>query len=313
MLVMPKKEDSVLWLCDECEEVESLKKLRKRAHIVLDSDDEIPVKELTKDKRISRRKGKKDQARDSREKLEKDQTGEKLNKYQTGDKEISEGKLKKDQTRDKATFREKLKKDRTGDKAIISRKKLKTNPTDEKKMISTKELKKNQSEDKGLKPEKHEIQTESKQLHSYVISAEPLIRSLWTGSVSIRNNNESIYTRMYEFSAYLSSKARQDVCNEVARFRQVLKFEMVPKSRVWPKQYEGSGPTDDNIGLYLFPSLIKYEQVYDYLVFEMIRDDMALRASMENAELLVFTSVELPLPFRRFQGKLFLWGVFREY
>ncbi|KAL0421359.1 UNVERIFIED_CONTAM: hypothetical protein Slati_3158800 [Sesamum latifolium] len=91
-----------------------------------------------------------------------------------------------------------------------------------------------------------------------------------------------------------------------------MPVEILPRSYVWPKSFEVSGPTEDNIAVYFFPSLMKYEKVYDYLVFEMMRDDVAIRATVKNAELLIFTSIELPARFRRFQGKLYLWGVFRE-
>lgn len=87
-------------------------------------------------------------------------------------------------------------------------------------------------------------------------------------------------------------------------------WEEVPKSCVWPQGFQESGPTDEDIALYFFPSLTKHETAYESLVFDLIRDDLALRASVMGSELLLFTSIELPHPFRRFQSKLYLWGVF---
>ncbi|KAL0357932.1 UNVERIFIED_CONTAM: hypothetical protein Scaly_1478900 [Sesamum calycinum] len=138
--------------------------------------------------------------------------------------------------------------------------------------------------------------------------AEPLVRPVWTGGFHV----ESAYRRMDGLAAHLSVKACEKVMNEAAAFQKVMPVEIVPRSYVWPESFEVSGPTDDNIAVYFFPSLMKYENVYDFLVFEMIRDDVALKISVRNAELLIFTSIELPSRFRRFQEKLYLWGVFRE-
>ncbi|KAK6139218.1 hypothetical protein DH2020_027038 [Rehmannia glutinosa] len=142
------------------------------------------------------------------------------------------------------------------------------------------------------------------------IYAEPLIRSIWTGIFDVFCG-ESIYQKLGDVYGFLSSKACQKVFNMTAQFQPVLQFEMVPKSYVWPKGFQEAGPTDDNIALYFFPSFVKHENVYDYLVFEMIRDDLAMRAFVQNVELLIFTSIVLPSRFWRFQGKLYLWGVFR--
>ncbi|KAK4429843.1 hypothetical protein Salat_1285000 [Sesamum alatum] len=140
--------------------------------------------------------------------------------------------------------------------------------------------------------------------------AEPLVRPVWTGSFDVWCN-ESVCRRMDGFAAHLSVKACEKVINEAAAFQAVMPIEVLPRSYVWPKSFEVSGPTDDNVAVYFFPSLMKYESLYDYLVFEMMRDDVAMRASVRNTELLIFTSIELPSRCRRFQGKLYLWGVFR--
>ncbi|KAL0385555.1 UNVERIFIED_CONTAM: hypothetical protein Sradi_2949800 [Sesamum radiatum] len=140
-----------------------------------------------------------------------------------------------------------------------------------------------------------------------ITCAEPLVRPVWTGCFEV----ESVCRRMDGLAAHLSVKACEKVI-KAAAFQPVMPVEILPRCNVWPKSFEVSGPTDDHIAVYFFPSLMKYEKVYDYLVFEMMRDDVAMRATVKNAELLIFTSIELPARFRRFQGKLYLWGVFRE-
>ncbi|KAL0323272.1 UNVERIFIED_CONTAM: hypothetical protein Sangu_1946500 [Sesamum angustifolium] len=55
----------------------------------------------------------------------------------------------------------------------------------------------------------------------------------------------------------------------------------------------------------------RYERAFDHLVDEMMHNELGMRAVLQNAELLVFTSTQLPLPYWRFQDKYYLWGVFR--
>lgn len=45
------------------------------------------------------------------------------------------------------------------------------------------------------------------------------------------------------------------------------------------------------------------KQVFEQLVEEMIREELAFRALVQNAELLIFTSTELPL---RYWSKLLI-------
>ncbi|KAL3635314.1 hypothetical protein CASFOL_019861 [Castilleja foliolosa] len=145
----------------------------------------------------------------------------------------------------------------------------------------------------------------------FVTYAEPLIRSVWTGMFDMVSHDESNFRVMHDVQAFLSSKACKNVREVASLFRPVLRFEKVSRLNVWPKGFIcRSGPTDDSIGVYFFP-LLGNEENYDHLVFEMVRDDLAMRASLGDAELLVFASTVLPDRFWRFQGRLYLWGVFR--
>ncbi|XP_075084309.1 uncharacterized protein LOC107783956 isoform X2 [Nicotiana tabacum] len=143
--------------------------------------------------------------------------------------------------------------------------------------------------------------------HGGLDRAQPLIDFIWRGSFNIWNKEyETFYGQ-----AHLSVKACQKVFEEASLLPASLQLEMLPKSDLWPKSFTISEPTDDNIALYFFPSDIRWEKVFDRLVEKMISNELALRAIVTNAELLVFTSTELPLLYWRFQGKHYLWGVFR--
>ncbi|KAG8366137.1 hypothetical protein BUALT_Bualt17G0044700 [Buddleja alternifolia] len=121
-------------------------------------------------------------------------------------------------------------------------------------------------------PKTHSPSDESH--HDRHVYAEPLIRSIWGGRFNVYTG--ATYTTMEGFSAFVSSKACKKVYEEAVQFPPM-----------------------------------KYEGVYDTLVFDMITGDLVLRAFLGKAELLIFTSLDLPLPISRFQGKIYLWGALR--
>ncbi|XP_055802547.1 uncharacterized protein LOC129871614 isoform X2 [Solanum dulcamara] len=145
-------------------------------------------------------------------------------------------------------------------------------------------------------------------VHAVVEQALPVLDPIWRGSFNIWNKE---YKTFGGVVAHLSVRACQKVFEEAKLFSLFLPLEMLPKSDIWPKSFNTSEPRDDNIALYFFPLDARYEQDFDHLVDEMIGEELALRAVMTNAELLVFTSTELPLHYWRFQHKHYLWGVFK--
>ncbi|XP_019190342.1 PREDICTED: uncharacterized protein LOC109184758 isoform X2 [Ipomoea nil] len=137
---------------------------------------------------------------------------------------------------------------------------------------------------------------------------EPVSDIIWRGSFNFWNANYSIVDGLV---AHLSVKACEKVYKQACVMPSLLHLEMHRKSDVWPDTFSPSGPTDDHIALYFFPADSRCEKRIDDLVNLMIREDLAMRVFLSNAELLVFTSNELPLRYWKFQGKPFIWGVFR--
>ncbi|KAL6562633.1 hypothetical protein OROGR_003640 [Orobanche gracilis] len=189
-------------------------------------------------------------------------------------------------------------------------------PKKKKKKTTTKEIHWLCDDCESLNPSnlkrKREKKSADLRKSAVVCAAEPLICSVWTGTFDIFQD-ESNYIRMDScYHAFLSSKACQKVSKASARLDHVIQFEILPRFFFWPKSFEVFGrPTDDDIALYFLPSLTEQES-YDCLLSEMIRDDLALRALVDDAELLIFASTMLPPRFWRLQGKLYMWGVFRE-
>ncbi|KAM1105535.1 hypothetical protein ACFX13_002543 [Malus domestica] len=140
------------------------------------------------------------------------------------------------------------------------------------------------------------------------VAAQPIIDPIWRGSLSIFNKDFNIVSGLV---AHLSSLACPKVREEAELLPLLLFPELVNRTDVWPKAFEKCGPNDQSIALYFFPDNERDEKDFDTLVVSMIQDDLAMRAVLEDAELLVFTSVILPEQYRRFQTKFYLWGVFR--
>ncbi|KAK9678736.1 hypothetical protein RND81_11G230300 [Saponaria officinalis] len=137
---------------------------------------------------------------------------------------------------------------------------------------------------------------------------QPLIDVAWRGYCDIDDNE---YLMSLILRAHLSNKAHENVHDAVTLLPKLLNFNFVPKKYAWPKSFEESPPTSNAIGLYLFPDDERAEELYDGLVHKMIDYDLALNSIVDNLELLVFCSIELPREEWSFMGKYYLWGVFR--
>ncbi|KAG6420562.1 hypothetical protein SASPL_117095 [Salvia splendens] len=144
--------------------------------------------------------------------------------------------------------------------------------------------------------------------------AQPLIRAAWAGRFLVYSYVEFTCETFEGLKGCVSSRACAAVRSAAERLPATIKWKKVPRASVWPKSFERKGgPTDDDIALFFFPSVTKHETGYDSLMFDLIRKDAALTVPLmgSHTELLLFTSVDLPLLFTRFQGSLYLWGVFR--
>ncbi|XP_057505253.1 uncharacterized protein LOC130788557 isoform X1 [Actinidia eriantha] len=140
------------------------------------------------------------------------------------------------------------------------------------------------------------------------LPAQPVIDPIWRGRFNICNKGYRLFDGVV---SHLSSKACSKVWEEASLLPELLCVEMLPKNAVWPKSFQISEPSDENIALYFFPVNGSFERVFDQLVDDMMQEELAMRATLRNAELLIFPSAELPLLYWKFLGKYYLWGVFR--
>ncbi|KVI03076.1 Zinc finger, FYVE/PHD-type [Cynara cardunculus var. scolymus] len=150
--------------------------------------------------------------------------------------------------------------------------------------------------------------SQSADFENNVPCGQPIIDPVWRGSFSILDRDYDLFEG---FVAHLSTKACDKVYKEANMLPSLLQLEMHPKTVLWPKSFQECEPSDVNIALYFFPGDQINEKDFDHLVIDMMDKGLAMRAMATNAELLIFTSRVLPQLFSRFQGKYYLWGVFK--
>ncbi|KMT09201.1 hypothetical protein BVRB_6g133030 [Beta vulgaris subsp. vulgaris] len=156
--------------------------------------------------------------------------------------------------------------------------------------------------DNGLIPQRSPV------LFNHHVPAQPIISALWRGECSI---TDDALRMSFGLEAHLSNKAHARVHGAASALPHVLSFDIVQKHYAWPKSFEKSPPTSDTIGLYFFPVGERDEKWYDYLLEKMIEGDFMMISRINNLELLVFCSLQLPREERRYQSKYYLWGVFK--
>ncbi|CDY48869.1 BnaA06g03130D [Brassica napus] len=141
--------------------------------------------------------------------------------------------------------------------------------------------------------------------------AQPICTPVWRGSVTVKQGNNC---SIHGLVAHVSNLACPKVYEKASSLRTRLSAEMLPRLEIWPPSFLKNGPpTDDSIALYFFPSHdSNSENLYYSLVDEMKKKDLGMRCLLDDAELLLFTSYQLPLPCWKFHLKEYLWGVFRR-
>ncbi|KAA8531038.1 hypothetical protein F0562_005747 [Nyssa sinensis] len=138
------------------------------------------------------------------------------------------------------------------------------------------------------------------------VPAQPIMDPIWRGRFSTKNETH------FGLMAHLSSKACSKVSDATNLLPPVLDMEILPRCDAWPKTFQRFPPTDDWIALYFFPEYERDEKVFDHLLDEIIELNLALKAVINDVELLVFSSLELPQQHWRFRRKYYMWGVFRK-
>ncbi|KAG7555514.1 Zinc finger PHD-type [Arabidopsis suecica] len=142
-------------------------------------------------------------------------------------------------------------------------------------------------------------------------SAIPDHEFIWQGDLEVRKirNQSAMHSGM---QAHLSTLASPRVAEVVNKFPETFSLNEVPRESTWPAQFEKLGIKEDHIALFFFAKDIEsYERNYKPLVDNMIKNDLALKGNLDNLELLIFASNQLPSNCQRWNMLYFLWGVFQ--
>ncbi|KAJ6917222.1 hypothetical protein NC652_019560 [Populus alba x Populus x berolinensis] len=143
------------------------------------------------------------------------------------------------------------------------------------------------------------------------IHAKPIIDPIW--------KQDSFFHQVYDPQGKLqhSKFGKSYLCLTFGPFIDKCLLKSMGCSECPPSAAEHGNfvqitpPAVESIGLYFFPQRERDEKVFESLLDEMIIHDRALKAVINDLELLVFSSCELPQEHWRFCQKYYLWGVFK--
>ncbi|CAN1130277.1 hypothetical protein LINPERPRIM_LOCUS13119 [Linum perenne] len=129
-------------------------------------------------------------------------------------------------------------------------------------------------------------------LHNII--ALPIKDTSWRGSLSIVDRVFGTPTRLV---AHLSSLACSRVTEATKSLPEVLFTKLLPRQAIWPKGFQKCSPGGNSIALYFFPDSERDGKVFDKLVKRMMDQDLGIKASLEDAELLIYSSRVLPMEY----------------
>ncbi|KMT09202.1 hypothetical protein BVRB_6g133040 [Beta vulgaris subsp. vulgaris] len=139
------------------------------------------------------------------------------------------------------------------------------------------------------------------------IVARPIIDPIWRGRFSLICDVQYL---SFELFGHLSNKASLKVHGVVSALPEFINLKIVPKYKAWPKVFNISPPTSKDIDLYFLPVNERDEEMYNVVLGDLIADKLVLTSKINNLDLLLFSSRELPHEQWRIQRNYYIWGVF---
>uniref|UniRef100_A0ACD5TPN8 Uncharacterized protein n=1 Tax=Avena sativa TaxID=4498 RepID=A0ACD5TPN8_AVESA len=134
----------------------------------------------------------------------------------------------------------------------------------------------------------------------------PVDEPSWSGMLKIGSKG------LVSLEAHLLAKSCEKVWECSRYLENVVQVTKLSRLEAEPKSFKVSKPTEDNIGLYFFPQGMRPNEEFDKLVQEVMVNDLILRAYVNEAEMLILPSILLPERHQTFQGKHYLWGLFKR-
>lgn len=153
----------------------------------------------------------------------------------------------------------------------------------------------------------------SRHKESLKVYPEPL--NVWRGTFEVSARG-ILQNSLHGLQAHPSNRALPKVHDVAKRLQSPLHLEELPRGseyNSWPYQFQRTPPNEHNIALYFFArDKESYEQYYKPLVDRLTNYNLALKGSIEDAELLIFPSNLLPPASQCWNNMMFLWAVFRD-
>ncbi|KAL5720379.1 hypothetical protein ACHQM5_013051 [Ranunculus cassubicifolius] len=138
--------------------------------------------------------------------------------------------------------------------------------------------------------------------------AQPIIEPCWRGTFEICG------VKFDHLQAHLSAHACSKVAETAKLMPAIVSTKMIPRLEIWLNSFGESAPTVKNIGLYIFPTRKSAGvKAFDQMMGQITELDCALKVLLDNAQLLLFSSAQLPVRYRRFSNRVYLWGVFAAW
>ncbi|CAD6267052.1 unnamed protein product [Miscanthus lutarioriparius] len=149
--------------------------------------------------------------------------------------------------------------------------------------------------------------------------SKPIDKPNWIG---IFKTDDKEYVSL---DGHLSTKLCEKAWSLSKQLLKVVEVQKLSRLEVWPKAWEVSKPIANDIGIYFFPHemrrikmpnslfcIPRQDEGLEQLVREVMQNDLALRAIIGEAEMLIFPSILLSNHHQTFQRKHYLWGVFKR-
>ncbi|KAL9229656.1 hypothetical protein vseg_005101 [Gypsophila vaccaria] len=140
------------------------------------------------------------------------------------------------------------------------------------------------------------------------VPAQPSNDVVWRGCFRISDRE---YSTPLVLEARLSINAHENVHAAALTLPELFNFDLVPKRYSWPMNFEKPCLNSNEIGLYFFPVDERDEKSYEFIIDKMIENGLILKSVLNDLELLIFCSLELPREERTIRRKYYLWGVFK--
>ncbi|KAJ6802464.1 uncharacterized protein M6B38_195215 [Iris pallida] len=132
----------------------------------------------------------------------------------------------------------------------------------------------------------------------------------WKGTFEIFDVASHLYKKM---RAHLPTAICPKVYESMKKLPKTLKFKLSSREDIWPKIFRLEPPTKNDIGLYFFPNeLGRPKDKYLRLLERLKSRNLAMVSCMNDVQVLLFTSDELPVGSQRIDAEIYLWGLFRH-